>query len=34
MENIQENDEMTLFDYTEPISTYLYAFAAGPYESI
>lgn len=22
---------MTLFDYTELISTYLYAFAAGPY---
>ena len=25
---------MTLFDYTEPISTYIYAFAAGPYEKI
>ena len=22
---------MTLFDYTEPLATYLYVFAAGPY---
>jgi aminopeptidase N len=28
------NTHMTLFDYTEPLSTYLYVFASGPYGRI
>ena len=27
----KEETQMTLFDYSESISTYLYVFAAGPY---